>query len=266
MKLKIYQADAFTENLFGGNPAAVVPLEEWLPDELMQKIAAENNLAETAFYVPKGNDFHLRWFTPAVEVDLCGHATLATAHVMYNQLNYTKPEINFHSQRGILSVLRNGDFLTMNFPNDEPVRIETPKEISDAITVVPAEVLRGTNMLLVVLNSQQDIEELDPDIDLIAKAHRHGVIFTAKGNEVDFVSRCFFPNSGIDEDPVTGSAHTILTPYWAKRLGKAKLKARQLSKRIGNLVVELIGDRVEISGKAVTYLAGEMMIPDLVAV
>ena len=261
MKLKIYQADAFTEKLFGGNPAAVIPLEKWLPDAVMQQIAAENNLAETAFYVPKGNDFHLRWFTPAVEVDLCGHATLATAHVMYDQLSYAKPEINFHSQRGILSVRKNGDLLTMNFPNDEPVKMEAPKEIADSITVVPTEVLRGKNMLLVVLNSQTELEKINPKIDLIAKVHPHGVIFTAKGNEVDFVSRCFFPNSGIDEDPVTGSAHTILTPYWAVRLGKTKMKAQQLSKRVGNLSVELKGDRVEISGKAVTYLVGEIMVP-----
>jgi len=191
---------------------------------------------------------------------LCGHATLATAHVMYNHLNYSKPEINFHSQRGILSVRKNGNLLTLNFPNDKPVRIETPTEISESIAVVPVAVFKGTNMLLVELSSQKEIEELDPDIDLIAKAHRHGVIFTSRGNEVDFVSRCFFPNSGIDEDPVTGSAHTILTPYWAEKLVKMRLKARQLSKRGGELDCELIGDRVEISGKAVTYLVGEIEV------
>jgi PhzF family phenazine biosynthesis protein len=260
MKLKIFQVDAFTENLFGGNPAAVIPLEKWLPDETLQKIAAENNLAETAYYIPVGNDFHLRWFTPKVEVDLCGHATLATAHVMYTHLAYIKPQINFDSRSGMLSVQRNGDLLTLDFPKDEPEKIETPKSILDAITVKPAEAFKGKNFLLIVLNSQEEIEKLNPVIGEIAKAHRHGVIFTAKGNEVDFVSRSFFPNSGIDEDPVTGSAHCILTPYWSAKLGKTKLKARQLSRRVGNLDCELKGDRVEISGKAVTYLAGEIEV------
>ncbi len=260
MKLKIFQADAFTEKLFAGNPAAVCPLDKWLPDEVMQKIAAENNLAETAFYIPKENDFHLRWFTPAVEVDLCGHATLATAHVMFNHLGYGKPQINFHSMSGMLSVKKNGESITLNFPKDELHKTETPKAISDAIAVVPEEVFKGKNVLLVVLKSQKDLEEIKPKINFIEAAHPHGVIFTAKGNDVDFVSRCFFPNCGINEDPVTGSAHCILTPYWAAKLGKTKLTARQLSKRTGNLVCELIGDRVEISGKAITYLTGEIEV------
>jgi len=260
MKYKIFQVDAFTENLYGGNPAAVVPLDKWLPDERMQKIAAENNLAETVFYVPKENDFHLRWFTPTVEVDLCGHATLATAHVMYTHLGYNKSQINFDSRSGMLSVQRDGDCFTLDFPADKPERIETPQVILDAITVKPVETYKGKNFLLIVLDSQEQIEELNPVIEQIKKAHRHGVIFTAKGNEVDFVSRCFFPNSGIDEDPVTGSAHTMSTPYWASKLGKSKLSAQQLSKRKGHLECELVGDRVKISGKAITYLMGEIDI------
>ena len=260
MKLKIFQVDAFTDQLFSGNPAAVCPLEKWLPDTMMQKIAAENNLAETAFYVPKENDFHLRWFTPAVEVDLCGHATLATAHVMVNHLGYIKPEINFHSRSGILSVRKNGSLLTLNFPTDELDKIAIPKEIKLAITIEPAECYKGKNVLMVVLNSQQDLETLNPEITGIANAHPHGVIFTAKGNEIDFVSRCFFPNCGISKDPVTGSAHTILTPYWSARLGKTKLTAQQLSKRKGHLICEQLGNRVEISGKAVTYMTGEIEI------
>ncbi len=260
MKLKIFQVDAFTEKLFGGNPAAVVPLEAWLSDDLLKKIAAENNLAETAFYVPKGDGFELRWFTPVVEVPLCGHATLATAHVMYNHLEYNKPQINFHSKSGMLAVRKNGELLTLDFPVDELNKIEIPKTISDSITVTPSEVYRGRNMLLVILNSQKEIEELDPNIDLVAQSHSHGVVFSAKGNEVDFVSRCFFPNSGIDEDPVTGSAHCISTPYWSAKIGKTKLTAKQLSCRVGNLICELIGDRVEISGKAITYLVGEIEV------
>jgi len=212
MKLKIFKADAFTDKIFYGNPAAVCPLEKWLPDDVMQKIAAENNLAETAFYVPKENDFQLRWFTPAVEVDLCGHATLATAHTMFNHLGFGKSQINFHSKSGVLTVRKNGNMLTMNFPKDELNKIEIPELILKSIHVKPLECFRGRNVLLVVLNSQNDLEQIKPVIDLIKQAHPHGVIFTAKGNDVDFVSRCFFPNCGIDEDPVTGSAHTILTP------------------------------------------------------
>ena len=260
MKLKIFQVDAFTDQLFSGNPAAVCPLEKWLTDEKLQKIAAENNLAETAFYIPNENGFHLRWLTPAVEVDLCGHATLATAHVMFQHLGFSAPLINFHSRSGMLSVRKNGSLLTLNFPKNEMNKIETPIEISKAITVKPVECFLGKNVLMAVLSSQKDIEELNPDINFIAQAHPHGVIFTARGSHVDFVSRCFLPNCGIHEDPVTGSAHTILTPYWSARLGKSKLTATQLSKRTGQLMCELIGDRVEISGKAVTYMTGEIEI------
>jgi len=260
MKLKMFQADAFTEKLFSGNPAAVCPLENWLPDEAMQKIAAENNLAETAFYIPEKNDFHLRWFTPLAEVDLCGHATLATAHIMMSHLAFNKPQINFNSRSGMLSVRKNGELLTLNFPKDELNKTETPKAILDAISVKPVNCYEGKNVLMVVLNSQEELESINPKSNFIAQAHPHGVIITAKGNDVDFVSRCFFPNLGINEDPVTGSAHTILTPYWSAKLGKAKLTAKQLSKRTGNLTCELIGDRVEISGKAVTYMVGEIEI------
>jgi PhzF family phenazine biosynthesis protein len=225
----------------------------------MQTIAMENNLSETVFYVPKGNDFHIRWFTPMIEVNLCGHATLATAHVMYHHKDYQKPQINFHSRSGLLSVKKNGEMFTLDFPANAPVEIETPGAIVESINVLPVEVYNGKD-LMVVLNSQAEIETLNPKINFIALAHPQGVIFTAKGKEVDFVSRCFYPNLGINEDPVTGSAHTILTPYWAVKLGKAKLTAKQLSKRGGNLVCELKGARVEISGKAITYMSGEIEV------
>jgi|SRR6185436_13358165 len=258
MKLKIFQVDAFSEKLFGGNPAAVCPLDNWLSDEKMQNIAAENNLAETAFYVRDGNNYHLRWFTPAVEVNLCGHATLATAHVLFNHLGYDDQEIRFKSMSGMLSVKKSNDLLTLNFPVDELHPVEIPEIIKKAVNVNPAEAYRGKNVLLIVLQSQADLEKLQPDISSIASAHPHGVIFTAKGTDVDFVSRCFFPNCGIHEDPVTGSAHCILVPYWASKLKKTELTARQLSKRRGNLWCRLSGDRVEISGKAITYMQGEI--------
>ncbi len=260
MKLELFQVDAFTDKLYSGNPAAVIPLEKWLPDNLMQTIAMENNLSETVFYVPKGNDFHIRWFTPMIEVNLCGHATLAAAHVMYHHNDYEKPQINFHSLSGLLTVKRSGEMITLNFPTDEPFKIEIPNVIVEAIGMRPVEVYKGRNVLLAVLNSQKEIETLNPEINLVAQAHPHGIIFTANGEDVDFVSRCFFPNTGVNEDPVTGSAHTILTPYWAAKLNKSKLTAKQLSKRVGDLICELKGNRVEISGKAITYMTSEIEV------
>jgi PhzF family phenazine biosynthesis protein len=261
MKLKIFIVNAFAGNKFGGNPAAVVPLREWLAENLMQQIAMQNNLAETAFIVPQDDDFAIRWFTPAVEVALCGHATLAAAHIYFNHLGYAKEKITFHSQSGPLHVTKNNDGkLTLNFPADTLSDAAVIPAIEDGLKATPLEVYKGSTDYMVVLESQSAIEGLSPDFKLLAQLQSRGIIATAEGNNVDFVSRCFFPQSGIDEDAVTGSAHTVLAPYWAKRLGKEKLSAIQLSKRKGYLECELIDGRVLISGNAHTYLEGEIFI------
>jgi PhzF family phenazine biosynthesis protein len=261
MKLEVYIANAFAENKFGGNPAAVVPLRQWLTEDLMQHIAAQNNLAETAFIVPEGDDFEIRWFTPAVEVKLCGHATLASAHIFYNHLGYQKDKIIFHSKSGALSVQKNEDGkLTLDFPADELIEIESMPVIEQALTLKPLAVYKSSFDYMVIINNQSEIENLSPDLSLLKTLPSRGCIVTAKGDEADFVSRCFFPQSGIDEDPVTGSAHTAMVPYWAKILGKTKLSAIQLSKRKGYLDCELNGDRVLMSGHARTYLVGEFFI------
>lgn len=224
----------------------------------------ENNLAETAFIVPDGEDFQIRWFTPAVEVALCGHATLATAFVYYNQLGYTKPEIRFHSQSGVLTVKRENDGkLTLDFPADFPVEEPNPPaEIFDGLDITPVKVYKGKFDYFVELESQSDIESLKPDMRKISVIRSRGVLATAKGDSVDFVSRCFFPQSGIDEDPVTGSAHCLLVPYWSSKTGKKNLKAIQLSSRKGWIDCELRGDRVLMSGYGVLFLKGEIYIPD----
>jgi PhzF family phenazine biosynthesis protein len=258
MDIRLYQVDAFTEKIFGGNPAAVCPLHDWLPDALMQQIAAENNLAETAFFVPKGSGFHIRWFTPKAEVDLCGHATLASAHVMFNYLAYEKDEIVFDSRSGKLKVRKKSDLLTLDFPVDVPEAIEAPSFLLEAFSEKPLEVLKGKMDYLLVFSGQHQVEKMSPKFELIAKAESRGAIITARGKEVDFVSRYFAPQFGIPEDPVTGSAHTVLTPYWAKKLGKTEMNAIQLSERRGYLHCKLAGNRVEISGKACTYLIGEI--------
>ncbi len=268
MRLKIYIANAFAGNQFGGNPAAVIPLKEWLSGELMQQIASQNNLAETAFIVPQGEDFHIRWFTPTVEVALCGHATLASAHVFFNHLDYGKPQINFHSKSGLLKVSKSTDErITLDFPSDQPVPVSPEEQegvvfaiIEQALKRKPAGIYKSAFDFLAVLKDQDEIENLAPDLSLVAKLPARGLIVTARGKNADFVSRCFFPQSGIDEDPVTGSAHTVLVPYWASILGKTKLSAIQLSKRRGYLDCELIKDRVLMSGKAFTYLTGEINI------
>jgi PhzF family phenazine biosynthesis protein len=264
MELKIYQVDAFTNKLFGGNPAAVCPLKDWLHDETLQKIASENNLSETAYYVPKGGEYELRWFTPAAEVKLCGHATLATAFVIFEIEKSKLSVLNFHTLSGVLSVSRAQKGYTMNFPVDKLTRIEITDEVKKAIGINPAEMYHGRDVLFVVLNSEKDLIGINPDPSLVKKLHRHGMIVTAKGDTTDFVSRCFFPNFGIDEDPVTGSAHTILTPYWANRLNQNVLTATQLSQRRGELLCKLDGERVEISGEAVLYLEGKILISGLV--
>ncbi len=261
MKLRIFQIDAFTDKLFGGNPAAVIPLDEWIDESLMQQIAAENNLAETAFFVNKNGCFEIRWFTPAVEVDLCGHATLAAAHVLFNLLNYISDEIIFISHRsGILKVTKEGKHLKLDFPADVYERIEAPQLLIDGLGLIPLVTFNGKTDLMAVLASQIEVEQLTPDFKKLADLGGRGVIATAKGDAIDFVSRFFAPQSGIDEDPVTGSAHTTLTPYWAKILGKSTLLAIQVSARKGYLDCTLVGDRVEISGNAITYLTGEITV------
>lgn len=261
MELSLYQVDAFTDKLFGGNPAAVCPLKEWLPTETMQKIALENNLSETAFIVREGEGYHIRWFTPAIEVDLCGHATLATAHVLFAELGYEKEKIIFNSKSGALSVRKDGDLYTLNFPSDTLKKVAPLSLLSDGLRQTPIEVYRGKDDFLVIFENQEIIENLKPDFSKLAQLNdARGIICTAKGKEVDFVSRCFYPAAGIDEDPVTGSAHTTMLPYWAKKLGQTQFTARQLSERGGLLHCEFLGDRVDISGKGVTYLRGHIFI------
>jgi len=262
MTIPIYQADAFTQNVFGGNPAAVCPLTEWLSDDLMQKIAMENNLAETAFIVKEKDGFHIRWFTPTVEVDLCGHATLASAHIFFNHLGYEKNDISFNSKSGWLKVTKeNNGQRTLDFPADKYEAVEdVPAAIAEGLKIAVNKVYKGRFDYMVVVDGQSIIENLHPDFKTLATIKSRGVLVTAPGKEVDFVSRGFFPQSGIDEDPVTGSAHTLLVPYWADVLKKKKLKAIQWSARKGHLDCELAGERVLMSGYAVTFLKGEITI------
>ncbi len=261
MKLRIYQVDAFTSKLFSGNPAAVCPLEKWLPDETLQNIAAENNLAETAYFVKKDNQYEIRWFTPAVEVDLCGHATLASAKVLYDFENYKGDEIEFYSPRsGVLKVTRSGDKFTLDFPTDKFERAELSPEIIACFNSQPVEAFRGKTDLMLVFNTEEQIKKIIPHFSAMMKIKARGIIVTAPGTESDFVSRFFGPQSGINEDPVTGSAHTTLTPYWSKKTGKSELTAIQLSARKGILECAYLGDRVKISGQGVTYLQGEITV------
>ncbi|MEX2604623.1 MAG: PhzF family phenazine biosynthesis protein [Gracilimonas sp.] len=260
MKLSIYQVDAFTTELFSGNPAAVVPLEEWLSDEQMQNIAAENNLSETAFFLKEGNSYRLRWFTPTTEVDLCGHATLATAHVMFEELGYGEDEIVFKTRSGLLTVSKEEDKLSMNFPADEMPGADGPSVLFNGLGIKRTPEVYKTDDYMVVLDTESEVANLQPDFRLLNEVDARGIIVTAPGDVVDFVSRFFAPQSGVDEDPVTGSAHTKTTPFWSKKLGKTELKARQISERGGDLTCRMKGDRVEILGEAVTYLKGEISI------
>ncbi|RCH55094.1 isomerase [Mucilaginibacter hurinus] len=261
MKIPVYQADAFTDKLFGGNPAAVCPLNEWLPDDLMQKIATENNLAETAFFVKTDTGYKLRWFTPEYEIDLCGHATLASAHILFTELGFTGDTIYFETVKaGTLTVKRDGDKYSMDFPSRLVAPAEMPEHLLDALGgKEPVAVLKSRDYFLVYEN-EQDILDIQPDFSLLAKVNTLGVIVTAPGTSADFVSRFFAPSAGINEDPVTGSAHCNLIPYWADKLGKTKLHAYQLSARKGELWCELQGDRVLMAGKAVTFLKGEIFV------
>ena len=258
--MKLYQVDAFTDKRFTGNPAAVVPLDAWPSDSLMQSIAAENNLAETAYFVPEGADYRIRWFTPGVEVDLCGHATLASAFVLFNELGYTKNPIRFHSKSGLLTVTRDGDWLTLDFPVDPYQPVERNETIQACTTARILEAYRGKRDFMIVLEDQQAILNSSFDQHAILQLGHCGLIATAPGEDVDFVSRFFAPAYNIPEDPVTGSSHTTMTPYWAKRLHKLSLTARQLSARGGYLKCTLHGDRVQISGQAVMYMKGEICL------
>ena len=254
---KIYQVDAFTDKVFSGNPAAVCPLDRWLSDDLLRKIAMENNLSETAFYVKKGDQYEIRWFTPTIEVDLCGHATLASAYVLFNFEHHYQNEITFYSPRsGILTVRKDGDLITLNFPTDVYGKIDLFPALAAGFREKPLEAYKGKTDYMLVFDNEDEIRNMKPDFLAIGKLDSRGVIVTARGRGVDFVSRWFGPQTGVDEDPVTGSAHTTLTPYWSGILGKTELTAAQLSARTGYLECRLLGDRVEISGKARIYMTG----------
>lgn len=260
MKIPIYQVDAFTDKIFSGNPAAVCPLKSWLPDETMQKIAQENNLSETAFFVKTGNVFQIRWFTPTIEVDLCGHATLASAHVIFNHLDYPEDIIFLESKSGKLRVKNDDEFLVLDFPAGFYESISIPSKLTQALGKEPIDAGRALDYMIAVYDDEDFIANLKPDFQLLKQLPFHAIIVTAKGKKVDFVSRMFAPAIGIDEDPVTGSAHTILTPYWSHKLGKVTMEARQISARGGDLICKISGDRVEIGGNAATYLVGEIEV------
>jgi len=261
MQIPIFQVDAFTERVFAGNPAAVCPLDSWLSDEVMQGIAAENNLAETAFFVPRDGGFDLRWFTPNTEVDLCGHATLASAYVIFHHLAPGADLVRFQTRSGELVVTRGDDgMLSMDFPARPP---KTPElvhpDLLPALGRNPESVLAARDYL-VVYPTETEVREITPNMEKLAGVDRFAVIITAPGRDCDFVSRFFAPAKGVPEDPVTGSAHCTLIPYWAERLGKTKLHARQASRRGGELWCELCGDRVRMSGRAVEFLQGQIRI------
>jgi predicted PhzF superfamily epimerase YddE/YHI9 len=259
--LPIYQVDAFTDKVFSGNPAAVCPLQQWLSEDIMQKIALENNLAETAFFVKNRNQYDIRWFTPTVEVDLCGHATLAAAYVLFQVLGISDQEITFHSHRsGPLHVKREADWLTLNFPTDTIGSVPLNNQLEACFDICPREAYRGKTDYLLVFDAEDDIRSLEPSLERISRLDARGVIVTAPGDEVDFVSRFFGPAVGVPEDPVTGSAHTSLLPYWAQRLGKNELSARQLSTRGGEIRCKHLGERVEIAGQGQLYLKGEIYL------
>lgn len=258
-RIPIFQVDAFASRQFGGNPAAVCPLDAWLPDSVMQSIAAENNLAETAFFAPEGGHFRLRWFTPTVEVDLCGHATLATAFVLYHYLNFSGPEVTFESRSGPLRVTRDSELLTLDFPAITLTRCDPPGELLEGLGIQPLETWVGMDYFVLAADEAQ-VRGLQPHLDSLARLDRRGAIVTARGESADFVSRFFAPGAGIPEDPATGSAHCALAPYWSRRLGKSSLYAQQLSPRGAELWVEDRGSRVAISGKAIPYLEGTITV------
>jgi PhzF family phenazine biosynthesis protein len=259
LNIPYFHIDAFTDAPFTGNPAGVCPLETWLPDAILQKIAAENNLSETAFFVQAGDHYELRWFTPAIEIDLCGHATLASGYVLTHYLGFTADVLRFETKSGTLLVERQGDILTLDFPSRPGSISEIPAALTSGLGSPPAEVYLARDYLA-VFPSQSDILAIQPDQQQLMQLDCLGIIVTAPGKDVDFVSRFFAPRAGIPEDPVTGSSHCTLIPYWAQRLGKTTLTARQLSARGGQLFCSLAGARVKIGGYAVTYMRGELEV------
>ncbi len=267
MKIQLFQVDSFTDTTFGGNPAAVCPLADWLPDTTLQAIAAENNLSETAFFVKESQGYRLRWFTPVEEVDLCGHATLAAAYVLFEELRHPDPAILFHSKSGPLNVLKTPQGYMMDFPVWSYKPLDADETLIRALGVKPDECYMAAD-IMAVFKDEQTVRNLSPDYALLGQIRdTRGILATAPGysegdKTIDFVSRAFFPKLGINEDPVTGSAHCVLTPYWAERLGKKRLLARQISKRGGNLLCEMRDERVEITGQAVLYMKGEIHVPD----
>lgn len=261
MKIPLYQVDAFTDRIFAGNPAAVCPLDSWLPDETLSAIARENNLSETAFFVPDGDGYELRWLTPEVEVELCGHATLASAYVLFERLGAAQDALTFRTRSGPLVVTRTKDGYAMDFPALSPEPVKPESAISSALGRAPSGVVATPDHYVAVFEDAEEVAALAPDFPAVKRLARPGVIATAPGSKgADFVSRYFAPQKGIDEDPVTGSAHCVLAPYWAARLGKRRLFARQISRRGGELALELRGDRLIIEGKAALYLEGTIFI------
>ncbi len=258
--MKLYQVDAFTNEIFKGNPAAVCPLKKWISEDLMQAIAEENNLSETVFFVNNKSQFEIRWFTPSCEIDLCGHATLAAAHIIFTELNYKEKTLTFSSKSGILTVEKNEDWYTLNFPSEEIKEIITPQILKDALNVSILKTFKGKWKLLVLLENEEVVKNLTPNFSKLTELEAPGIIVTSKGTKTDFVSRFFAPKIGINEDPVTGSAHTLLIPFWAKKLVKNSLEAIQLSKRSGFLKCTYLNERVEMSGQAKTYLKGKIII------
>lgn len=260
MQLNIFQVDAFAQKVFQGNPAAVIPLKEWLPNEVLLEIAAENNLSETAYFVQKENHYHLRWFTPAKEVRLCGHATLAAAHVLFTHLGYSQKEIHFKALAGNLKVRQSAAGYVMNFPADlESQAVENIPWL-EIIGVEVLDAVRGTDDILVRIADYAQLQRLEPDFRKVAALDPRGLIVTTQGETTDVASRAFFPSYGIDEDPVTGSAHTFLTPYWSGILQREQISFEQGGARKGYLKTTLIDDRVDLEGSALTYLTGNIMI------
>jgi PhzF family phenazine biosynthesis protein len=257
MRIPIYHIDAFTSRLFGGNPAAVCPLEQWLDEATLQSIAAENSLPETAFIKGGGGAYEIRWMTPVQEIDLCGHATLASGHVIFEVLEPGLDKVVFQSKSGPLRVDKEGDRLVLEFPSRPPKAIAPPPSLATILGATPREVLKARD-LMAVFETEAEVRGLKPDLHAMLTLDTFGVIVTAPGSDVDFVSRFFAPARGIPEDPVTGSAHCTLVPYWSKRLGKKSLTARQVSARGGELVLEDHGERVRIGGRTVQYLEGTL--------
>jgi PhzF family phenazine biosynthesis protein len=263
MRIPIFQVDAFATRLFSGNPAAVMPLDRFPADAVLQKIAAENNLAETAFFAREGDGYRLRWFTPTTEVPLCGHATLASAAVIMERLERSRREVTFETASGKLMVKRRLGGYVMDFPARTPVRLSASEPLGEALAIKPVELFGDAAAYLAVLRSPQEVRDLAPDMTKLAALDRATVIVTAPGDTpYDFTSRFFAPGRGIPEDPVTGSAHCLLVPFWAERFGRSDLYAHQASARGGEILCRLVGDRIELEGSCVFYLEGEVLVPD----